>query len=64
MGGYLAPGVRFENTQRFVEEVLSEDWHGKRVYALASATWGGVISRVSLMVHAIRQSLAHSCVFW
>ena len=51
------PGVRFGDVHRFVEGLVGEDLHAKRVYSLANATLG-VISSASLAVHAIGQGLA------
>ena len=51
------PGVRFGDVHRFVEDLVGEDLHAKRVYSLANATLG-VISSASPAVHAIGQGLA------
>ena len=51
------PGVRFEDVHRFVEDLVGEDLHAKRVYSLANATLGAMTS-ASLAVHAIGQGLA------
>ena len=50
-------GVRFEDVHRFVEGMLGEDLHAKRVYSLANATLG-VMASASLAIHAIGQGLA------
>jgi hypothetical protein len=42
---------------RFVEDLMGEDLHAKRVYSLANATLGAMTS-ASLAVHAIGQGLA------
>ena len=51
------PGVRFGDVHRFVEDLVGEDLHAKRVYSLANATLGAMTS-ASLAVHAIGQGLA------
>jgi len=51
------PGVRFDDVHRFVEDLVGEDLHAKRVYSLANATLGAMTS-ASLAVHAIGQGLA------
>jgi hypothetical protein len=51
------PGVRFHDVHRFVEDLVGEDLHAKRVYSLANATLGAMTSG-SLAVHAIGQGLA------
>ena len=38
------PGVRFEDVHRFVEDLVGEDLHAKRVYSLANATLGAMTS--------------------
>jgi hypothetical protein len=50
-------GVRFEDVHRFVDGMLGEDLHAKRVYSLANATLG-VMASASLAIHAIGQGLA------
>ena len=50
-------GARFEDVHRFVEDLVGEDLHAKRVYSLANATLGAMTS-ASLAVHAIGQGLA------
>jgi hypothetical protein len=51
------PGVRFDDVHRFVEDLVGEDLHAKRVYSLANATLGAMTS-ASLAVHAVGQGLA------
>ncbi len=53
--------VRFEfnDIHRFLQTLIGEDLHAKRVYSLAGATLG-VMTSASLAIHAIGQGLAQA----
>jgi len=50
-------GITLETTHQFLNVLLGEDVHAKRIYSLANATLG-VISSASLAVNTIGQGLA------
>ena len=52
--------VRRKDVIGFVEELLDEDIHAKRVLSLANATVG-VLTSTSLSIHAIGHGLAYAC---
>ena len=53
--------VRFEfnDIHRFLQTLIGEDLHAKRVFSLAGATLG-VMTSASLAIHAIGQGLAQA----
>lgn len=51
--------LRPADTQRFVEELVGEDFHAKRVLSLANGVTGTIHS-ATLGIHAIGQGLAHA----
>ena len=52
-------GFRFKDIHGFVDSLLGDDMHAKRVYSLANATMG-VMSSASLAIHAMGQGLAQA----
>ncbi len=51
--------LRPADTQRFVEKLIGEDFHAKRVLSLANGVTG-VIHGATLGIHAIGQGLAQA----
>lgn len=51
--------VRQEDVLAFVDDLLGDDVHAKRVLSLANAT-AGVLASTSLSIHAIGHGLAHA----
>ncbi|MGH8700237.1 MAG: hypothetical protein ACREVR_03545, partial [Burkholderiales bacterium] len=51
--------LRPADTHRFVEKLVGEDFHAKRVLSLANGVTG-TIHGATLGVHAIGQGLAHA----
>lgn len=52
--------IRKEDVLSFVEELLDEDIHAKRVLSLANATVG-ILTSTSLSIHAVGHGLAYAC---
>ena len=54
-----ARAISSDKIFQFLNELLEDDEHAKRVHSLGNATLG-VIASASLAVHAIGQGLAHA----